>query len=67
MFEIYLGLVPGDAHIDRLVAGTLPDPALAPVESASAVRDLVPPDSLWRRMLVRWGSASHAPRAVRHV
>jgi hypothetical protein len=29
MLEVYLGLLPGEEPIDRLVDGTIPDPALA--------------------------------------
>jgi hypothetical protein len=38
MQELYLGLVPGEASIDRLVDGAVIDPALTPAPDAAADR-----------------------------
>jgi hypothetical protein len=40
MFELYFGLIPGEAPIDRLADGTIADPALAiAVDAATIVGD----------------------------
>jgi hypothetical protein len=73
MFQTYLGLAPGEAPIDRLVDGVLPDPADRVIGDplTGAVIAAVPPvggdlpardghDSLWRRLRVRWTRAAIA-------
>ena len=69
MFELYLGLVPGEAPIDQLIDGAIADPALAraqPVETvvvgapaalvarAPANGNVADESGLWRHMLTRW-------------
>ena len=40
MFELYFGLIPGEAPIDRLADGAIADPALAPaIDKATIVGD----------------------------
>jgi len=75
MHELYLGLVPGEAPIDRLVDGAVADPATDDTVDriigdpvTGAILGIVPAgsddgDGLWRRLRMRWTSAHDAPPA----
>ena len=79
MHELYLGLVPGEAPIDRLVDGAVADPATDDTVDrpgdriigdrvTGAILGIVPGgsdggDGLWRRLRMRWTGAHDAPPA----
>jgi hypothetical protein len=77
MLELYLGLVPGEAPIDRLVDGAIADPTDQIVGDpiTGAIVGIVPADhaevdpgdrgGLWRRMRTRWTSAQGSAGAAR--
>lgn len=70
MVELYFGLVPGEAPIDRLVDGAVADPAdhIIGDPVTGAIVGIVPADrgdvdlgdhgGLWRRLRTRWTSAA---------
>jgi hypothetical protein len=73
MLESYLGLIPGEAPIDRLVDGVLPDPADRVIGDpvTGAIIAVIPPPGLaglpheapgglWRRLRTRWIAAAPA-------